>query len=159
MTTAQRAASDAYVEVPRPLFVGLGSMLSPLWAALGVVFALVAVFSDEPVHVNSYDMRDPASYGHVDLWLILLLFPLSVALSWGLWRRAAWARHVMFAFPLTLAALIGMSVVDDPRNAVSLLFAAPYVLGFGWYLYIKRNVVAYFRSLRSAAPATESTSV
>lgn len=153
---ASRASADPDVggstlDTPQPLLIGYGSALGLVGACVGPAFVIWGLLSATPIWVNGHDLHDRASFQHLDVCLVLALMPLAGLVSWGLWRRRAWVRHVMFVGALAVAFLQATGGAPDATGRRRLLLLAlPDVLLPGWYLYYKPNVVAYFRKLREA---------
>jgi hypothetical protein len=88
-------------------------------------------------------------------WRIGPILPVvsafSAAIAFGIRRARPWARHVvMLLWPtLAAAAFASWRLGDIPDSVLIRALIEPAALTAlcGWYLYSKRNVVAYFRGL------------
>jgi len=139
----------APVTVERPVLVAFFLVLSTLAAPAGPAGLVLAAFTDGPVRVQGREITGLSSLLDVQVLLALALVMLPVAIAWGGWRQRRWTRHAMFAVALAFAALQATAPAALPsQRLTTIAFALPYLLVSGWYLYLKPNVVAYFRACR-----------
>lgn len=82
---------------------------------------------------------------------VLFLLPLLLGgIGYGLWKERAWARPLMVFFWLILVTPSVISLLLGGGDKKSHLGALACLLIVVWYLYFKRNVVSYYRTVRSA---------
>ena len=132
----------------KPVLLVLGQWAATLGAAIVLLLLVLA-----PFDVGRYTIHDEPVSGPEFLHRAGLLFTtlgaLLVAIAVGLWREREWSRPLMVVTWLVLG--VGTLVSDlEPREdtaglvggTVTMLIAAALAT---WYLYRKKNVVAYYR--------------
>jgi O-antigen/teichoic acid export membrane protein len=130
----------------KPVLLVLGQWAATLGAAIVLLLLALA-----PFDVGRYTIHDEPVSGPEFLHRAGLLFTtlggVLVAIAVGLWREREWSRPLMVLTWIVLG--VGTLVSDlEPRagglvgGTVTMLITAGLAT---WYLYHKRNVVAYYR--------------
>ena len=138
---------------PKPFLIKLLAFLLGLWSVTATI-AVVAFVSDgmttytfNDVPVTHEQLMDRAG-GALALFAALAL--ATGATAWALHRERVWGRHVLLA-TFAAAALGPTAVVPHTQRsgdlAITFVFVALLLAPIAWYLYRKRNVVAYYREL------------
>ena len=147
-TSAEQALARA--QAPKPLLLVLGQWLCVLGG--GVMLLLLAL---APFDLGSYSISGEVVSGPEFVRRGGLLFGAAgvyqLVLAFGLWRERAWVRPLMVAYWVGFGALV-LAVEPTPgggpEDVVSGMSGVLLCAGIAaWYLYRKRNVAAYFRTL------------
>ncbi len=152
-----------------PLLLRIGFLFSALWIALIGVFTALAIVNvvlvslsvlgqDSTIGQFSLDgqrvtFRDWSQTSILFLWFVGLGV-LSGTIAYGFFRQRRWVREEMmacFVF-LFLFWIVGI-IREGYSNLASVVIGFTMIGGLtffaAWYLYLKKNVEAYFDSLRS----------
>jgi hypothetical protein len=148
-----RASAERAVvreSAPKPVLLVLGQWAATLGAAVVLLLLVLA-----PFDVGRYTIHDEPVSGPEFLHRAGLLFTtlgaVLVAIAVGLWKQREWSRPLMVLTWVVLG--VGTLVSDlEPRadtaglvgGMVTMLITAALA---AWYLYRKRNVVAYYRAI------------
>lgn len=135
----------------RPLVLTLLMWLMAFWAGACALTLASVWLGDGPLMIDGV----PTARDEVLDLLVPMLVPLGLcaaAAAMTLWIESPWARPTLL-FALLLAGPFATypqwSEATNPGGApaLGLLAVTPALLLLWWYLYLKANVVAYFRAL------------
>lgn len=139
--------SLAIAAAAKPLLLLIGQVIS---GVMGVTFLALLLFA--PFDIGEFTYNDQAVSGPEFLRLAGPLFVivgvLFAAIGWGLWRNKPWARPLIMLHWLALIALVVAVSWSMPEGRTQALNTLPTLVPLAvfawWYLYRKKNVVAYF---------------
>ena len=138
--------------VTKPLLMRLGAAFAVLYCAGAVLLVIFAFAGKTPYIIDGREVsRD--DWLRLAMPLFAITIVLMAAIAYALLRERPWSRHVVL---LHWTAVGGYGLLLLALGAVQTALAARVVAEAGvagafsaWYFYRKRNVVAYFDSLRS----------
>jgi hypothetical protein len=152
-----------------PMLLRLGFLFSVVWIFLIGVFAVLAIVNvvlaslsvlgqDSTIGQFSLDgqrvtFRDWSQTSILFLWFVAL-GTLSGTIAYGFFRHRRWVREEIMACFVFLFLFWVVGTIREGysnlTNVVIIFFAVSGLTCFAaWYLYLKKNVEAYFNSLRS----------
>lgn len=155
--------SESNSDTPRrrPLALTLVMWFMGFWAGACLLTLVSVWLGDGPIMINGA----PTDRGEVLNLLTPMLLPLGLAAgaaAMTLWIESPWARPtLLFALLLAgpFATFPSWNQATNPGGApaLGLLAMTPVLLLAWWYLYLKKDVVAYFKAVsrrRYAPPGT-----
>lgn len=151
---AAAATALAREAAPKPFLLRLLTFLLGFWGILAIILGVATLgaenttYSIEGQVVTREEFLARAG-GMLALMPVLAL--LALVAAWGLYRERSWGRHATFAlFAVCLVgsvATVNGATGDADLLWVQLISSLVVLLPLGWYLYGKRSVVSYYRSL------------
>ncbi len=144
-------------KAPRPTLLTVGLYLAPTFGAVCLLGVLAAAANARFV---SFSIDGEAVTGHEFLATagagMAVMGVLALAIAYGIWQERSWTRWLIMGFWATVVAMnVGLGWANSGANgAVSAVVGlAVVVLGVGWYLFGRENVVDYYRALGQAESA------
>lgn len=140
----------------RPLLITIGLSFFALWSSLFLFLMILA-----PFDVASYSIGDESVSGREFLRRaglpILAVGVAALIACYGTWRERKWGRQSIIAFWLVfLVAMTALGWQESRwEGALSAVGSSLVPLGIlPWYLFGKRNVVAYYRAAQCTRRAS-----
>ena len=137
-----------------PLLMRLGAAFAVLYCAGAVLLVGFAFGGMTPYIIDGREVsREDWLQLAVPLFAVTIV--LMAAIAYALLRERPWSRHVVMMHWATVGGygllLLFLGAVERALAARVVAEAAVAGVFFAWYFYRKRNVVAYFNSLRTPA--------
>jgi hypothetical protein len=143
----------------RPLLLTLLAVLLSFFAGVGFLIVITTAFSSGPFTVNGASATRQEFTGAA-----LPMLPVFVAagfVAYAIWASRTWGRPAIIAYfglvtivsgwlprHVTTEVPGGTALVESPPGHwIGLLMMVLLVAFWGWYLYAKRNVVAYYHEM------------
>ncbi|MGH7624434.1 MAG: hypothetical protein ACREOJ_03845 [Gemmatimonadaceae bacterium] len=141
---------------PKPLLLQLGMIGSLLFGAVVPLLLILAPFNIGAYFVDRAPATGP-EFLRAEGLPSAILGGLLLAIGLGLWLEHAWTRLLMIGFWLLIVATGVVEMMTGSVTAGHGLFGhVERLIALalaGWYLYLKPNVVAYYKRLDRATTA------
>jgi hypothetical protein len=147
------------VSSPRPALITVGMYLSGVFGAMCLIGLLLAVLNFGDFSVADEKVSGPVFLRQAGL-ILAIGGLLSVGAAASIAAQRPWSRYVMLffwvcgavsAFAQAWAEASTVSVAAAPLAAIAVTIPAILPIPVAWwYLFRKKNVVAYYRSLQLA---------
>jgi hypothetical protein len=144
-------------ESRRPFLIRMLVLLYAFVAIVTGVMILVTLLSSDGAYRINGDAVTRAEFLVRAVPWLLLVGIAAGSLAWAFRTERAWARHAFVI--MWTAAIVNADVrfwndpAIDADEVFVTIFSVVCLLPVLWYFYLKRNVVAYYRSLaRRSAP-------
>ena len=141
---SRREVAGFRVSRQKPFCMKVG-MLGSFFAGAFCLLMSFLVFSAGPsasYYINDQQVTQEYFASHA-LPPIIIAGGMLLAIWYGFWRERPWSRHLVMVFWL-LPLVFLIAVYPDGFVIVELMI---HVAIAGWYFYLKRNVVDYYRGL------------
>jgi hypothetical protein len=128
----------------------LALLLGFVAAATGLMVLMTILSSGGTYYINGDVVTRAEFLARAVPWLLLTAIAAGT-LGWAFWGERRWARHAFVIFWAAVVLTADLRFWEDPAIDADELFVTVFtlvcLLPVIWYFYLKRNVVAYYRSL------------